>query len=75
MPPAVPNVRFAVADLVTVYEGQKVVLERGEAWWADDPFVKSRPDLFSAEPTRVRGHRPVEQATKNPGQKRATRRA
>lgn len=70
-----PSVRYAVADLVTVYEGQKVVLERGEAWWSDDPFVKLRPDLFSDEPTKVRGQRPVEQATKNPGQKRAARRA
>ncbi len=67
-------VRYAVADLVTVYEGMKVVLQRGEAWYADDPFVQQRPDLFSDEPTRVMGRRPVEKATKNPGQKRTTRR-
>jgi hypothetical protein len=33
--------------------GGSVMLRPGDAWWADDPFVLSRPDLFSATPTVV----------------------
>lgn len=33
--------------------GGNVMLRPGEVWWADDPFVVSRPDLFSATPTIV----------------------
>jgi hypothetical protein len=72
--------RFAVANVVTVWDGQKVVLQKGEAWWAADPFVKSRPDLFADEPTVVKARPrattpPVEAASAAPGEKRTTRRA
>ncbi|MFI6681886.1 hypothetical protein [Kribbella sp. NPDC050470] len=55
-------------------------LIQDEAWDADDPIVKARPDLFSDEPSVVRGVRkpaaPVETATAEPGEKRTrTRRA
>lgn len=33
--------------------GGNVMLRPGEIWWADDPFVVSRPDLFSVTPTIV----------------------
>jgi len=33
--------------------GGSVYLRPGEVWFADDPFVQSRRDLFSATPTRV----------------------
>jgi hypothetical protein len=49
-------------------------LIQDEAWDADDPIVKARPDLFNDEPSVVRGVRkveaPVETATAAPGEKR-----
>ena len=33
--------------------GGSVWLRPGDVWYADDPFVLSRPDLFSATPTIV----------------------
>jgi hypothetical protein len=33
--------------------GGSVMMRPGEVWFADDPFVQSRRDLFSATPTRV----------------------
>ena len=53
-------------------------LIQDEAWDADDPVVKARPDLFNAEPSIVRGVRApappteasVETATAAPGEKR-----
>ena len=41
-----------VANNVT---GGSVMMRHGDVWYADDPFVKSRPDLFSATPTKVYG--------------------
>jgi len=74
-----PEYVFAVANVVTVWDGQKVVIQKGEAWWAADPFVRSRPDLFDREPTLVKA-RPraqvpvVESADAVPGEKRAPKR-
>jgi hypothetical protein len=60
--------------------GLTVHLTQGAVWAADDPICTERPDLFSPEPTTVcrttapitigelRGE--VEQATRNPGQRR-----
>jgi hypothetical protein len=31
-----------------------VWLSAGEAWFADDPFVKAHPEMFSVVPPRVR---------------------
>lgn len=33
--------------------GGSVFLRPGDVWFADDPFVQSRPELFSATPTVV----------------------
>lgn len=33
--------------------GGTVMMRPGDVWFADDPFVVSRPDLFSASPTLV----------------------
>jgi hypothetical protein len=54
-----------------------VTLHEGEAWWADDPFVRLRPEFFGAVPPKIRGERPalVEQASKVPGEKRTVKRA
>lgn len=52
--------------------GLIVRLIEGQAWDADDPFVKARPQLFRFTETSSRST--VEQATKAPGEKRETRR-
>lgn len=57
--------------------GLPVKLVGGEAWAADDPFVKDRSDLFVSEPPNVRrtvAAAPVERATKAPGERRVVRR-
>ncbi len=38
-------------------DGGNVMLHVGDAWWADDPFVLSRPEMFSATPPRVNSTR------------------
>lgn len=45
---------------------------RGQAFDADHPLVKARPNLFTDRPPIVEGE--VERATAAPGEKRATRR-
>lgn len=55
---------------------------KGEPWDADDPFVKARPEMFTAEPPFVRrtterkapSTARVEQATAAPGEVRQTKR-
>lgn len=46
----------------------------GEVWSSHDPVVQDNPDLFAAEPTKVRGQKKaeptVEEATAAPGAKR-----
>lgn len=58
--------------------GLIVRIVEGEPWAAQDPFVKARPDLFGAQPERIRRTVPfqpvIEQASKAPGEKRATKR-
>ncbi len=59
-----------------------VAINRGEAWDADDPVVRSHPDWFTDQPPDVRrssdqsteesAEAPVEQATAAPGEKRTT---
>jgi hypothetical protein len=34
-------------------DGANVMLHRGDAWFADDPFVVGRPELFSTTPLVV----------------------
>jgi hypothetical protein len=31
-------------------DGANVMLRRGDVWFADDPFVVRRPEMFSATP-------------------------
>lgn len=58
--------------------GRGILIVAGEAWDASDPIVRERPDLFAADPSKVRSSRTdsgdVEQATASPGEKRSTRR-
>lgn len=66
---------YAAANCVVRYNNLTLRLTPGDPWDATDPFVKSRPDLFSDAPATVhRTFRPVEQATAAPGERRSTRR-
>lgn len=79
------DLKYAVANLVTDWHGDKVVLALDEPWHATDPFVKAHPELFTDDPRRVRGtpaagpakrgKADAEAATSAPGEKRTTRRA
>lgn len=55
-------------------DGTRLVTHVDQAWDADDPAVKERPDLFADAPIDPRGTRPVEQATQAPGETRQTKR-
>lgn len=66
---------YARNQLVAYVDGARIALEVDDVWAADDPIVKARPDLFSAEPRKV--HRTtaqpggeIETATARPGEKR-----
>lgn len=80
------DIVFAMSScsLVDPASGLKVRLSEGEAWWASDPFVKARPDLFVSAPSTVRGQRSVkvvpvvadvELATAVPGVKRSVKKS
>lgn len=63
---------------VVLHKGGRVRLNPADTWDKEDPFVKARPDLFSADPIVVAhstGFDPaaVERATRAPGEKRMTR--
>lgn len=66
------------ASVVNPATGLKIRLVELEPWDADDPFVRSRPDLFSDAPKTVRrtvkASAPVEAATKAPGARKAVKR-
>lgn len=77
------EVVYAKTDCVVVWSGGQSPLSRGDVWDARAPLVLERPDLFSTEPTLVRGRRqappvavepPVEEATARPGSRRGGRR-
>ncbi len=53
--------------------GLIVRLKRGEPWWADDPLVKARPELFEVEPSKPRSTVRIETTTSAPGEKRRTK--
>jgi len=71
---------FALSTCSTTDPDSGIIIRivEGEPWAAGDPFVKARPDLFGAQPERIRRTIPyqpvIEQASKAPGEKRATKR-
>jgi hypothetical protein len=70
----------ATAAVPDIALGYTVRVMHGEPWAADDPFVASHPDFFSAEcPTnavrRTVAPALVETATKAPGERRTVKRA
>lgn len=74
-----PDLVFVQATISVrnTHTGLITTLIEGEAWWADDPFVRARPEFFGPVPAKIRGDRPavVEQASKAPGEKRTVKRA
>ena len=75
---------FALSDcsLMHTETKMKVRLVAGEAWWASDPLVKARPELFGSMPSVIHGQRPVrtvlapvESARQVPGGKRQVKRS
>lgn len=69
---------FANTTAAVRWKGSIVRLAKGDAWSAEDPFVKDRPEFFNDAPPFVHGtgggEKPLEQTTARPGEKRTTRR-
>lgn len=65
-----PDLRFATSSGVRPWNGAMLYFTEGEAWNAADPFVQAHPDLFAAEPKKVRSTDRVERATRRPGDRR-----
>ena len=81
MVPPMSSYRWAATDGTIHFRGMRIRLQPGQVWDGDDPLVRERPELFSTQPPSIcttggRGveQRPVESASKAPGEKRATRR-
>lgn len=85
------NVVYACGtEIIGMPSGQRVRVQKGTHWPADDPVVRSRPNLFTDDPryglmysVAPEGYdtdlnpvdAEVEQATANPGEKRSARRS
>lgn len=46
---------YARMDTTVVWSGGLSPIAMGDVWDSEAPLVLERPDLFSAEPTKVRG--------------------
>jgi hypothetical protein len=44
------NFVFAASPGLLTWNGLRIMLNVGNAWYADDPLVLDRPELFSATP-------------------------
>lgn len=73
----------AVTSGTVRLDGQSIAIRKGEAWNAQSPVVREHPDMFSSDPQRALGgelgaasdvERPVEQATRAPGERSGARR-
>jgi len=69
----------AVVSATVMQDARTITIRQGEAWDATAPVVVRNPALFSSDPTRARHvgvveERPVEQATRRPGEKSRARR-
>lgn len=69
---------FAASTCVVAWTPRPIRLEAGEAWAADDPFVRAHPDKFVTDPGKLRrtvaAQPVVELATKAPGERRTVTR-
>lgn len=68
--------KYANTTTSVHFDGRIVRIAEGDPWYATDPFVVARPELFNDEPIRVYGTRPaaVEQASAAPGERRTVKR-
>lgn len=64
---------YGAVEAVAYEDGVRVVVHIDQAWDADDPIVKKRPDLFREDPLEPRGT--IEDATRRPGAKSRARRS
>lgn len=64
------EIRFATKSVHVHYDGREVHVKKGEAWNADDPFVKAHGHLFAEAPKVRATEAPVERATRAPGERR-----
>jgi hypothetical protein len=80
----IPTVYAVDTRVIPLETGGTVTVRKGTHWAAEDPFVRSHPELFSQDPRYGMeytqepagyGDPPVEQATAAPGERRNTRRA
>lgn len=69
---------YATRTCAVAWKPRAIQVTAGEAWDPTDPFVKANPELFTAEPGKLRRTVPappvVEAATANPGERRSTSR-
>ncbi|MFC7380888.1 hypothetical protein [Sphaerisporangium rhizosphaerae] len=75
------GVVYAKNDCVVSWTQGMTPLALGDVWDSEAPLVKERSDLFSAEPTFVRGRQerpaseaPVQRTTSAPGEKSQAKR-
>jgi hypothetical protein len=60
------DVVYARTDTTVVWSGGISPIATGDVWDSQAPLVVERPDLFAAEPTRIRGQVPRPPATAEP---------
>ena len=66
--------KYARSTTSVGYKGGLIRLNEGDAWYADDPFVRSNPGYFADTPPKVNFTEVrVETATANPGEKRGVK--
>lgn len=61
---------FAKESRLIEFGGVGYHIQLGAAWAADDPLVAAHPDLFGPPANVNRTSRPVETATRAPGERR-----
>jgi hypothetical protein len=67
--------KYATTTASVGYGDGLIRLYAGDAWWADDPFVRAHPGFFADLPPKVHSTTGrVEQATAAPGEKRNVKR-
>lgn len=71
MPPAKRKIVFAQVAVAFKHDDEMVRLRPDDPYWADADIVKAHPEYFGDEPRTVYGRRPIEAATRAPGEKRA----
>lgn len=66
--------KYARATTSVGHNGGLIRLTEGDAWYADDPFVKAHPTFFADIPPKVNSTEArVETATAIPGEKRGVK--